>query len=215
MGQSETVHHLDFIIGLFAMMDPLAAIPMLLAVTAGFTGTQRRLTVLMALVGMLVILLGAQYSGVLLLETLGTSLASFQIAGGLVIAWSGFSMLRAVQEEPDRPTDVRRASPFELGIVPLAIPLLAGPGAITKVLLEAQDGFGLDSSFHISLNIVIACTAAALVLLLAGVIGRLVGAVGLIIFNRVFGLVVVAIGVEIVVGGVGAHLAAFRAAAGS
>ena len=145
MGQSETVHHLDFIIGLFAMMDPLAAIPMLLAVTAGFTGTQRRLTVLMALVGMLVILLGAQYSGVLLLETLGTSLASFQIAGGLVIAWSGFSMLRAVQEEPDRPTDVRRASPFELGIVPLAIPLLAGPGAITKVLLEAQDGFGLDA----------------------------------------------------------------------
>jgi len=51
MGQTETVHHLDFIIGLFAMMDPLAAIPMLLAVTVGFSGAERRLTVLAAFVG--------------------------------------------------------------------------------------------------------------------------------------------------------------------
>jgi len=214
MGQTETVHHLDFIIGLFAMMNPLAAIPMLLAVTVGFSGAGRRLTVLAAFVGMLVILLGAQYSGVLLLDTLGTSLASFQIAGGLVIAWSGFTMLRDVQHEPERPTDARKASPIELGIVPLAIPLLAGPGAITKVLLEAQDGFGLDSPFHISLNIAITCAAAALVLLLAGGIGKLVGAAGLIIFNRVFGLIVIAIGVEIVFGGVQGHIAALASGGG-
>jgi multiple antibiotic resistance protein len=207
MSQMELTHHFDFIIGLFAMMDPLAAIPVMLGITAGFTAAQRRRTVLAAFIGMTSILLLSQYSGVWLLETLGTSLASLQIAGGLVIAWSGFTMLtQAGGEDVPVGSGTGQASPFQLGIVPLAVPLLAGPGAITKVLLEAQDSIGVDDPVHITINVLIVCVACGLVLLLADTIGRIIGQAGIIIFNRVFGLLVIAIGVEIVVSGIAAHV---------
>lgn len=206
MNGAEFTDHYEFIIGLFAMMDPLAAIPMLLAVTVGFSATERRTTVLSAFIAMTTILLVAQYSGVWLLDTLGTTLASFQIAGGLVIAWSGFTMLNNVQTVSSPPDPARKASPVQLGVVPLAIPLLAGPGAITKVLLEAQHGIGSDNPLHITINIIGVCIACTIVLLLAGRVGRLLGEAGLIIFNRVFGLVVIAIGIEVIFGGIAGHL---------
>lgn len=199
--------HAQFVVGLFAMMDPIAAVPLMLVMTQGFTARQRRQTAFAATVAVIVILLGAQYSGVWLLDMLGTSLASLEIAGGIVIAWTGFSMLTSSGME-DSPLfgGGPGASPVQLGIVPLALPLLAGPGAITKVLLEAQDNHGLEEPLHISFYIVAICIACGLLLVFGSVLGRLVGKVGMIIFNRLFGLIVIAIGVEILVEGIAKHM---------
>lgn len=205
MNPDEITHHFDFIVGLFAMMDPLAAIPVMLSITAGLSSAQRRITVLAAFLGMTGILLLTQYTGVWLLETLGTSLASLQIAGGFVIAWSGFNMLTQDGNAPQTEARSGRTSPFQLGIVPLAVPLLAGPGAITKVLLEAQHDYGIESALHLSINVIVVCIACGLVLLLANAIGRVIGTAGIMIFNRVFGLLVIAIGVEILVSGIASH----------
>lgn len=201
--------HAEFVVGLFAMMDPVAAIPIMLALTVGYTSVQRRHAALAATGAIIVVLLGFQYSGMWLLDMLGTSLASLEIAGGIIIAMSGFAMMSASgMDSHPMFGGGGVSSPLQLGIVPLAVPLLAGPGAITKVLLESQDHHGIDEPLHISINIVGVCLAAGAILYGAEGIGRLIGSAGTIIFNRLFGLVVIAIGVEIIVGGISSHIAA-------
>jgi multiple antibiotic resistance protein len=200
--------HLQFIVGLFAMMDPIATIPIMLGLTVGFTGRQYRQVAMAATLAVMIILVGAQYSGIWLLDLLGTSLGSLEIAGGMVIAFSGFSMLSAsgLESNPMFGGD-EGAPPWQMGIVPLAIPLLAGPGAITKVLLESQDAHGVSDTFHVTLVIVGVCLAVGVVLMMGQLVGKLIGKVGTIIFNRLFGLIVIAIGVEILISGIAKHMA--------
>jgi multiple antibiotic resistance protein len=200
--------HAEFVVGLFAMLDPLAAIPFMLALPAAYTGFQRRQVAFAATVTIMVVLLAFQYSGMWILDIVGTSLASLEIAGGIIIAMSGFAMMSASGIDSHPMFGASGRSPLQIGIVPIAVPLIAGPGAITKVLLEAQESHGIDEPLHISFNIVCVCLATGAVLFGAEGIGRLMGNAGTVIFNRLFGLVVTAIGVEIIAGGVSAHIAA-------
>ena len=199
--------HLQFIVGLFAMMDPIGTIPIMLGLTASFTGRQYRQVAMTATLAVMIILVGAQYSGVWLLDLLGTSLGSLEIAGGLVIGFTGFMMLSASGVESNPMFGGDKDSPaWQMGIVPLAILLLAGPGAITKVLLESQDAHGVDDAFHVTLVIVGVSLAVGVILMVGQLVGKLIGKVGTIIFNRLFGLIVIAIGVEILISGISQHM---------
>jgi len=200
--------HLQFIVGLFAMMDPIATIPIMLGLTAGLTGRQYRQVAMTATMAVMIILVGAQYSGIWLLDLLGTSLGSLEIAGGLVIGFTGFSMLSNSGIESNPMFRGEKDAPaWQMGIVPLAIPLLAGPGAITKVLLESQDAHGVSDTFHVTLVIVGVSLTVGVILMVGQLVGKLIGKVGTIIFNRLFGLIVIAIGVEILISGISKHMA--------
>ena len=202
--------HVQFVVGLFAMMDPIATVPIMLGLTMGFTARQRNQVVISATLAVLVILVGAQFSGIWLLDILSTSLASLEIAGGLVIGLSGFSMLTAsgFEDKSMFSGGEGTSSPMQIGIVPIAVPLMAGPGAITKVLLESQDFHGVDDTFHVTLIIIGVCIACGLVLMLGHLVSKVLGKAGTIVFNRLFGLVVIAIGVEILVSGITKHVEA-------
>lgn len=203
---SQFTDHIQFVIGLFAMMDPVSVVPLMLSLTVSATAQQRRATVFAATATILVILLGAQYSGIWFLGMLGTSLASLEVAGGFVIAWTGFAMLTSADHDSSPFPAGKGASALQLGIVPLAVPMMAGPGAITKVLLESQPGHGVDSQFHVTLIIISVCLACGLILLAGGRLGSLLGRGVVIVFNRLFGLVVLAIGIEIMAAGIGVHV---------
>ena len=143
------------------------------------------------------VLVGVALAGEAVLRTMGTSLASFRIGGGLVLLMMAFAMLQA------KPGDVRQTAAEAdaldgtetLGIVPLAVPLLAGPGAISTVMIAVQQG-GLLHDVLVIVIIGAVCAVVWLMLRMAVSIGHLMGTAGLNVANRLLGLLLAAIAVE-------------------
>ena len=134
---------------------------------------------------------------------MGTSLASFRVGGGIVILLMALAMLRAQ-------TDTVRTSPAEqaeaedkhsIAVVPLAIPLLAGPGSISSVIIEMHRSSSDYHSIYVILSIALVCIFLWLVLRMASRIGKMLGQIGLNIINRLFGLILVAIAIEVMANG--------------
>lgn len=145
----------------------------------------------------------ASLTGEALLQGMGTSLASFRVGGGVVLFLMALSMLRAQTDEV-RTTPAEQAEAEDrnaIAVVPLAIPLMAGPGSISNVIIEMHRS---DTEFHgilVILSIALACLFLWFVLRMAGTIGRILGQTGLNIINRLFGLILASIAVEIMANG--------------
>jgi multiple antibiotic resistance protein len=186
-----------FLVGLIAILDPFIAVPLFLSVTSGRSDRERTRTVKIVTLTVLCVLLGASVLGEAVLKFMGGSLASFRVGGGLVLLLMALAMLNA------RPGDVRHtaqeADEMEqssgVGVVPLAVPLLAGPGAISTVIV-ASHGSSWLHHLIIALCIALACAMLWLVLSLAGPVGRRMGTTGLNIANRLLGLLLAAFAIE-------------------
>jgi multiple antibiotic resistance protein len=189
------IGYVSFFLTLIAVLDPFMATPVFLGLCAGRSEAERQRIARVASLTVVVILVGAALSGEALLRLLGTSLASFRIAGGLVLLLMALAMLQA------RPGDVRQTEQEangahgEPGIVPLAIPLLAGPGAISTVMIAVQQGGWQHQAAVIALILLVG-VALWLMLRLAIPLGRLLGATGFNIATRLLGLLLAAIAVE-------------------
>lgn len=200
-----------FSIELFTITAPFVGIPMFLGLTERMSARGRATTATAATVTMLVLLLIAQYAGTAIITGLGTTLPSFQIAGGLIITLAGFGMLRSEGSGSGSATAHGDAEAVKVGVVPLGIPLMAGPGTITAVILESQHAHPIDDSGAVSAIIVGVSAVIWVLYLLAVPIGRALGPTGLNILTRLFGLVLTAIGIEIITRGVMKHVANFIA----
>jgi multiple antibiotic resistance protein len=175
---------------LLVIMDPAGTAPIFVALTRHMSPRQRRLAALRAMLAAGALIVGFALFGGLLLAHLGVSLASLSIAGGLLLLLVALEMLRGMDEAPHEDGDI--------ALVPLATPLVAGPGAIATVIVLALQRPELA---------VIGGAVAALVvmtvsLLLAGLIARVVAASLLHFLTRVFGLLLAAIAVQLVVDGI-------------
>jgi multiple antibiotic resistance protein len=192
-----------FFVALFVILDPFAAVPIFLALTREFTGIERRRIANTASVTVLMVLVAASLSGETLLQVMGTSLASFRVGGGIVLLLMALAMLRA-QTDTVRTTPAEEAEAADrnaIAIVPLAIPLLAGPGSISTVIIQMHRP-GIDyHTLAVVLVIALFCLLLWLVLRMAASIGRILGHIGLNIINRLFGLILAAIAVEIMANG--------------
>lgn len=192
-----------FFIALLVILDPFVAIPMFLVLTKTYTAGERGRVANIASFTVLMVLVAASLMGETLLLGMGTSLASFRVGGGVVLLLMALAMLRAQ-------TDAVRSTPSEeaeaedksaIAVVPLAIPLLAGPGSISTVIIEMHRS---DTEFHSLLvigSIALVCLCLWFVLRMAVTIGRMLGHIGLNIINRLFGLILAAIAVEIIANG--------------
>ena len=192
-----------FLVALFVILDPFAAIPIFLALTKPYTTSERGRIAGITSITVLVVLITAALTGESLLHGMGTSLASFRVGGGIVLLIMALAMLRA-QTDSIRSTPEEEAEASDMNaiaIVPLAIPLLAGPGSISKVIIEMHRS---EADYHgllIILCIAIVCLGLWIVLRLASKIGKLLGQIGLNIINRLFGLILAAIAIEIMANG--------------
>lgn len=192
------IRHSSFVLTLIAVLDPFFAIPFFLDQCAGRPDAERRRIARAASLTVLIVLETAALSGEALLRVVGTSLASFRIAGGLVLFLMAVTMLLARPD--DGASAARPGSSASLpapagGIVPLAIPLLAGPGAISTVMIAGQQG-DWQNRLAVAAGIAAVCFVLWLMLRLAIPIGRLMGPVGLSIATRLLGLLLTAIAVE-------------------
>ncbi|MBM4383402.1 MAG: NAAT family transporter [Deltaproteobacteria bacterium] len=193
-----------FAVALIAIVDPLAAIPLFLGLTSGFSVAERKKTARVTALAVFGVLAGAALAGEAILGAFGTSLPAFRVGGGVVLLLMAVSMLNA---EPDRTRhtpeeDLASTTKESVAVVPLGVPLLAGPGAISAVILQMNSG---DGPAHVALVLgVIALLALACWLALRNAerIGRLVGPIGMNVVIRLFGLVLAAIGVEFIAAGI-------------
>ncbi len=196
---------------LLVVVDPVGLAPTFLAVTHGLPRSAKRSVAARASFIAGVILIGAALIGDWLLATLSISLAAFRIAGGLLLFSIASEMVLGVRMRREGETAEQALEEHVRNIAafPLAIPLMAGPGAITAtVLLSGQAGRN-PMLLGTLIGMVVAVAAACLaVFLFAERIGGLLGRTGNIVLSRLLGVLLAALAVQYVVDGVRTILAA-------
>lgn len=192
-----------FLIALFAILTPFAAIPIFLGMTEGRSPAERNGIARSAVLTVATVLISSLFLGDAILTVLGTSLASFRVGGGIVLLLISLSLLNATvsavkhtEQEADE-AGQRNA----IGVVPLGLPLLAGPGSISAVIIEAQRGHGWEHFAILIACILTVCIGMLVTLRLAVPIGTKLGQTGLNIMNRLTGLLLAAVAVEIIAAG--------------
>jgi len=192
-----------FFSALLVILDPFMAIPIFLGLTTGYSHAERARVVRIAVVTVALVLIVAAMVGETVLRWMGTSLPSFRVGGGIVLFLMALAMLQA-REDPVRTSPREADSSAEratVAVVPLAVPLLAGPGAISTVIIAMGPASAPYHIFLLILCIFLVCTVLWVVLHLAEPIGSHLGDLGLHVINRLFGLILVAIAVEIAANG--------------
>ncbi len=192
-----------FFTALLVILDPFMALPIFLTLTQSYNRQQRSRVAAITTLTVIGVLTLAALTGEQMLSFMGTSLASFRVGGGIVLLLMALAMLRAEGDslrasEAEQQTAEAMSS---IAVVPLAIPLLAGPGAISTVIIQMHRSSDPMHPWLVIGTIVLVCCMLWLVLRLADPIGRFLGGLGLNIINRLFGLILTAIAVEIMANG--------------
>jgi multiple antibiotic resistance protein len=208
MSQAEFA--VNFFVALFALIDPVGNVPLFAAATAGARARDRAVIAAYISAFVLAFLTFFYFSGLSLLEFFGISLPAFRIAGGVILFLLGLEMARddftaTFTEAAEAPTEgrayVRRR--FERMIVPFAMPLLIGPGAISTVVIYASQarGYGLSGALAGVGTIAGVSVVTLLSFVATPIITRLLGRIGLTIVVRVLGLILCALAVQFILAG--------------
>jgi multiple antibiotic resistance protein len=189
---------------IFFLVDPFAALPTFLAVTAGADAQRRRKMAWKASVTALVVLSAFAIAGQYIFHMFGITLPAFEIAGGIILLLIGLDMLEAkrspTQESTEETTEA--ALKEDAGIVPLGIPMLAGPGSITSVMVLVGQAQGeWQKMTAILVSILITAAICYLVLGNSDRVARGLGETGVRILVRIMGLLLVALAVQYFVNG--------------
>jgi multiple antibiotic resistance protein len=189
--------YLRYLVTLTAVLDPFLAIPIFVSVTAARDEAGRRRLADVVAVTVFLVLVGSALFGEPLLKALGASLPAFRVGGGLVLLLMALAMLNAkVGEMRQTQAEAEELEAGEVsGVVPLAVPLLAGPGAISTTILAAQTG-GIVHVLGLIACIAILCAALWWLLRVAHVVGRHMSTTALNVATRLLGLILAAIAIE-------------------
>jgi multiple antibiotic resistance protein len=187
-------------ISLFAIIDPVGIIPIIIAFTAGMTAQKRERVGRMASLSVFVILFAALLLGEAILGFFGISIHSFRTAGGILLLLMSITML--IGNKPTlTPDDIDGDATSSVAIVPLSTPLLAGPGAISTVILDAHKGNNVGHYGVMALVLVALSLTVWFTFLIAPWVSRRLGTMGSNIVTRLMGLLLAAIAVEFIAGG--------------
>ncbi|WP_397420197.1 MarC family protein [Phenylobacterium sp.] len=210
MSQAEFA--VNFFVALFALIDPIGNVPLFAAATGGVKWRERAWIALYLSLFVLGFLTFFYFTGLSLLEFFGISLPAFKIAGGVILFLMGLEMARDdfsakfSGDDGDGETGVGMAfvrKRFERMIVPFAMPLLIGPGAISSVIIYADKAkaFGLAGA-AVGLGVIGAVSLATLLSFLATpILTRILGRIGLTVVVRVLGLILCALAIQFVLAG--------------
>ncbi len=202
-----------FLVGLVTLLvtiDPVGLIPVFLSLTRGMDRAARGSIALRAAVVAFAILSFFVLAGDWLLRWLQVSLAAFRISGGLLLFWIAFEMVfekRAEREQQTADVALGKDRIRDVAAVPLAIPLMAGPGAITAVILLAAKSDGTIMSLASLLGLIAVVVAVCYIVFLAATrLAHLLGATGQHVLSRMLGLLLSALAVQFVADGLRALL---------
>lgn len=204
----------NLFVALFALLDPIGNVPIFAAATAG-ASLRQRITVSAMICGFAAVFLGFFFfTGLGLLQFFGISLAAFRIAGGILLLLLGLDMAREdflkIFADADAVTDAKDVRGyakrrFKRLIVPFAIPLMIGPGAISAIIINAGEAQKLGAAGTASslVAMVAACVVTFFCFAATGPISRILGDVGMAIVVRVLGLILCALAIQFIIAGLG------------
>ncbi|ACB95504.1 MarC family protein [Beijerinckia indica] len=192
---------------LFVVVDPLAMAPLFIAVTAGLTPVERRIVGRRACLSALFILLGFALLGETLLTVTGISLQAFRIAGGILLFWIAFEMVFHKRSDRKSAEVARTERPDEteilgLAVFPIAMPLIAGPGAIAAVIVATTHAPNTTAFFGVIVLIIAIMAMTFVVLQIADRIDAFMGPTGRAVISRLLGVLLSALAVQIAIDGV-------------
>lgn len=188
---------------LFVICSPFVAVPVMIALTQGHSAYEKKRIALIAACAVAAILLGSSWVGTPLFALLGIRLAALQVGGGFVVFLLGLSTL---QSKFNSENNAKVGG--SIAVVPLAIPMMAGPGAISQVIIAADSFPGFINQVYISLIIVIVAFLLGVCLRFSVVLEKLLGVTGLNVASNLGGLLLMAIAVETMVKGIMAYFPA-------
>ncbi|NNK16748.1 MAG: MarC family protein [Sulfitobacter sp.] len=199
----DTAYMITVFVTMFVVIDPIGIAPLFLALTRGMTTAHRRRVAIRATLTAAFVLALFAFFGEALLGFVGISMPAFRIAGGILLFLTALDMLfeRRSKRREDK---TEEEHPDDPSIFPLAIPLMAGPGAIASVILligERPGGEGMITVLSITALVLIAMT---LILMLSSYLDRVVGKTGIDVITRILGMLLAALSVQFVLDGLAA-----------
>lgn len=202
MNQSDLLN--EFVL-LWAVVDPIGTVPVFLAVTQGLSELARRRVALKSVLIAAGVLLFFAVAGESLLKAMELPLASFQIAGGVILFIFALSMIFGSSKPDEEISQIDQR--HDAAVFPLAIPSLASPGAILAVVLMTDSNRHSITDQVVSMAVLGLVLLSALALLLcASIIHKLIGRSGAIVASRIMGLMLAAVATDHVITGIFSHI---------
>lgn len=202
----DTAFLLTAFVTLFVIIDPIALAPLFIPLTQGMSAAQRRRIALRACLVAAGILTVFAIVGEKLLTLIGISIPAFRIAGGVLLFLTALDMLferRTRRREDKTHPDEKGHSGEDPSVFPLAIPLIAGPGAIASmILLVGQAGGGWQAMLLVEAVMLVVMVLAFVMFLLAAPLERLLGKTGTLVVTRLLGMLLAALAVQFIIDGV-------------
>lgn len=193
------------IASIFAIVDPLGAVPFFMVLTEGYSRNEKQHVISKACLVALSVLLVFGLAGQYIFLTFGFTIPSFQISGGALLFAVAFEMLRGerVRAKGSEPQKKDPAAREAVGVVPLGIPLLAGPGAITTVMvyMSHPTAAAVDKVF-VFIGILIAILGSLASFYYSDAVSRRIGRAGAMALSRIMGVLLAAVGVQFMINGV-------------
>ncbi|MFT5789022.1 MAG: multiple antibiotic resistance protein [Shewanella sp.] len=196
--------YFKFFLGLVAIINPVGLLPVFVSLTSHQTEAERNQTGKIANFAVVVILLVTIFAGQHILNMFSISLSAFRIAGGTLICIIAMSMLQGKLGEVKRNKEEdREASGMEsVAVVPLALPLMAGPGAISSVIVSAAEYKTMENLIGMSITVILFGLLSFTLFRMAPVIFKVLGNTGINVITRLMGLLMLSIGIEVIAAGV-------------
>lgn len=194
------------LVTLFVAVDPPGLAAIFLGLTASMSPAHRRSTAWRSVIIASAILIAAALGGQPLLNLLGIGIPAFRIAGGLLLFYIAAEMVfekRTERKGHAAEVTIEQDHPDDIAAFPLAIPLMAGPGAITATILQAGAAHGSIANFTMLIASILLVIGSCLgVFLIAERVDRLLGTTGRVVLSRLLGVLLAAMAVQIVGDGV-------------
>lgn len=205
MATAEFAIYLQLFLGLVAAVNPIGIMPVFVSLTGHQTPEEKSKTAKTANIAVGVILIVSLLCGQFLLDMFSISLDSFRIAGGFLLMSIAFSMMsgKLGEDKQNKQERTESISREQIGVVPLAMPLMAGPGAISSTIVYGARYPTLLETLGIIVTITIFCFCSWLLFRSAPLIVRFLGQTGINVITRIMGLILAALGVEFIANGVG------------
>ncbi len=191
------------ITSVFFLVDPFAVIPMFLAVTANSPKDERRAVARRSALTCAIVLCSFALAGSLIFKMFGITLPAFKIAGGIILMGIGLDMLQAKQSGTKATAEEQQegAEKSDASIIPLGMPMLAGPGAISTVMVLVGESHSIWQHAIIYATILVTAFVSYLVLAGADGVRKYLGETGIRILMRLMGLLLVALAVQFIANG--------------
>jgi len=197
----EFTDYTKFLISLIAVVNPIGIVPIFIAMTADLTSAQQKRTAQVVVIATTTVLLVSLFFGELILNFFGISINSFRVGGGIMLLLMAISMLQTTHHNIRQHREIAEQASESMAVVPLAIPLLAGPAAISTVIINAYKGHGVEHYALMSLDILILAVLLTVLFMIMPWISSRISHVGINISTRIMGLILAAIAVEFIANG--------------